>query len=131
MLDGLLKIIIDVVAAMWRGREIAELDDTTTMEEKLVAHDPSIGYVTRESRRLRQARGTLRFPFNVRLLQSEETSLRGQRDCHHYSRSRSCWGNCTCSLHGGTAVLTNLLTRVYCILCGSRMVSIDRIRIYF
>ena len=37
------------------------------MEEKLVAHDPSIGYVTRESRTLRRASELLCLPLKARL----------------------------------------------------------------
>ena len=65
MLEVLLKIKTDAVAATWylttTGRaakwvlrwgsvHTCDEDEKTTMEEKLVAHDPSIGCVTRESR---------------------------------------------------------------------------------
>ena len=67
MLDMLLEIKSTwylTAAAQLLGRDgtppicSVHIQKHPTMEEKLVAHDPSIGYVTRESRTPRQASET-------------------------------------------------------------------------
>ena len=69
------------------------LQNSTTqqqMEEKLVAHNPSIGYITRESRR---AHGTFGPPVKSQTPRRLPCLLANRlrlRDCHRYSCSRSC-----------------------------------------